>query len=104
MRAGPFPLRHLRKDYTPEVNGVKLELSYKGQNHCEGNIFIYAPKQKVLAAIDIISPGWSTFKHCDASENFRGWIDSLGAQLIFRRSSISRHFAFLQKCLLTIIR
>jgi len=58
------------------VNGVKLELSYKGQNHCEGNIFIYAPEQKVLAAIDIISPGWTPFKNCDASESFRGWVEA----------------------------
>ncbi len=36
----------------------------------------YAPKQKVLAAIDIISPGWSAFKHCDASENIRGWVEA----------------------------
>ena len=58
---------------TLDVNGVKLELSYKGQNHCEGNICIYAPKQKVLAAIDIISPGWTPYKNCDASESFRGF-------------------------------
>jgi glyoxylase-like metal-dependent hydrolase (beta-lactamase superfamily II) len=74
--ATPVPTETFSKDETLEVNGVKLELSYKGQNHCEGNIFIYAPKQKVLAAIDIISPGWSAFKHCDASENIRGWVEA----------------------------
>ena len=72
----PVPTETFSKDETLDVNGVKLELSYKGQNHCEGNIFIYAPKQKVLAAIDIISPGWSAFKHCDASENIRGWVEA----------------------------
>jgi glyoxylase-like metal-dependent hydrolase (beta-lactamase superfamily II) len=72
----PVPTETFTKDTTLDVNGVKLDLSYKGQNHCEGNIFIYAPQQKVLAAIDIISPGWSTFRHCDASENFRGWVEA----------------------------
>jgi glyoxylase-like metal-dependent hydrolase (beta-lactamase superfamily II) len=72
----PVPTETFTKDTTLDVNSVKLDLSYKGQNHCEGNIFIYAPQQKVLAAIDIISPGWSTFRHCDASENFRGWVEA----------------------------
>jgi glyoxylase-like metal-dependent hydrolase (beta-lactamase superfamily II) len=58
----PVPTETFAKDATLEVNGVKMELSYKGQNHCEGNIFIYAPKQKVLAAIDIFAPGWVPFK------------------------------------------
>lgn len=72
----PVPTETFARDTTLDVNGVKLDLSYRGQNHCEGNIFIYAPKQKVLAAIDIISPGWSAFKHCDASENIRGWVEA----------------------------
>jgi glyoxylase-like metal-dependent hydrolase (beta-lactamase superfamily II) len=74
--SSPIPTETFEKDTTLDVNGVKLELSYKGQNHCEGNIFIYAPKQKVLAAIDIISPGWTPFKNCDASESFRGWVEA----------------------------
>lgn len=74
--SSPVPTETFETDTTLDVNGVRLELSYKGQNHCEGNIFIYAPKQKVLAAIDIISPGWTPFKNCDASESFRGWVEA----------------------------
>jgi glyoxylase-like metal-dependent hydrolase (beta-lactamase superfamily II) len=59
-----------------DVNGVRFDLDYHGVNHTPGNIFIYAPRQKALAAIDIISPGWSAFKHCDASENIRGWAEA----------------------------
>lgn len=69
----PVPTDTFSEDTTLDVNGVKLELSYKGQNHSEGNIFIYAPKQKVLAAIDIASPGWVTFRDCDSSENLSGY-------------------------------
>ena len=72
----PAPTEIFEKDETLDVNGTKIELSYKGQNHCEGNIFIYLPKTKVLAAIDIASPGWVTFRDCDASENFSGYVDA----------------------------
>src|SRR5574337_1107500 len=72
----PVPTDTFSNDTTLDVHGVKLELSYKGQNHSEGNIFIYAPKQKVLAAIDIASPGWVTFRDCDSSENFCGYVDA----------------------------
>ncbi|MEA3116023.1 MAG: hypothetical protein QOG58_5822, partial [Caballeronia sp.] len=74
--SSPPPTETFTTEATLDVNGVKLEMSYPGQNHCEGNIFIYASKQKVLAAIDIISPGWSAFRACDASESFRGWVDA----------------------------
>jgi glyoxylase-like metal-dependent hydrolase (beta-lactamase superfamily II) len=72
----PLPTETFAKDETLDVNGVKLELSYKGENHCEGNIFIYAPKQKVLTAIDIFAPGWAPFKHCDAAACVRGWVEA----------------------------
>lgn len=72
----PVPTMTFSTAETLDVNGVRLQLDYKGVNHSAGNIFIYAPKQRVLAAIDIISPGWSPFKHCDASENIRGWAEA----------------------------
>ncbi|WP_455873699.1 hypothetical protein [Rhizobium yanglingense] len=71
------------------VGGVTLELSYKGENHCPGNIFIYAPAQKVLTVIDIVSPGSATFMHCDASQNITGWYRGPGS------SSSSIDFDFL---------
>ena len=61
---------------TLNVGGVEIELNYHGVNHSVGNSFIYLPKQKVLAAIDIFSPGWTAFRHCDASENIRGWTEA----------------------------
>jgi len=70
----PLPTVTFKDDLVVELGGEKLELSYKGANHCPGNIFIYAPKQKALTKIDIVSPGSCTFMHCDASENISGWI------------------------------
>jgi glyoxylase-like metal-dependent hydrolase (beta-lactamase superfamily II) len=72
-RYRPLPTQTFTTDATLEVGGVKVELSYKGQNHCDGNIFTYLPAQKVLAAIDIASPAWVTFRDCDSSENLSGW-------------------------------
>lgn len=72
----PEPTETFTTDATLDVNGVRLDLSYKGQNHCEGNIFVYAPQHKVLAAIDIFVPGWSYFRGCNASEGLRGWVQA----------------------------
>ena len=72
----PVPTETFTTSETLDVNGVKLQLDYRGTNHSPGNIFIYAPKQKVLAAIDIISAGWSVYNACDASENIRGWVEA----------------------------
>ncbi|MCF6406235.1 MBL fold metallo-hydrolase [Chitinophaga filiformis] len=72
----PVPTHTFTDTLLVELGGEKLELSYKGANHCPGNIFMYAPKQKALVKIDIVSPGSCTFMHCDASENISGWIEA----------------------------
>ncbi|WP_261561801.1 MBL fold metallo-hydrolase [Frankia tisae] len=72
----PLPTETFSTDETLDVGGVRLELSYKGADHCPGNIYIYAPRQKVLTKIDIVSPGSVTFMYCDASENISGWLQA----------------------------
>jgi glyoxylase-like metal-dependent hydrolase (beta-lactamase superfamily II) len=72
----PVPTITFEDNYMIEFGGKKLELSYKGANHCPGNIFIYAPVPKVLVKIDIVSPGSCAFMHCDASENISGWVEA----------------------------
>jgi glyoxylase-like metal-dependent hydrolase (beta-lactamase superfamily II) len=72
----PLPTTTFDDDHTLVVGGTTLELSYQGENHCPGNIFIYAPAEKVLTAIDIVSPGSATFMHCDASQNITGWYEA----------------------------
>ena len=79
----PPPTEIFSTDETLDVHGVKVDMSYKGQNHCEGNIFIYVPKPKILAAIDIASPGWVTFRDCDASENFSGYVEAFDQILTY---------------------
>ena len=53
----PIPTITFSKNYTLQIGNQTLKLDYYGVNHLPGNIFIYAPKQKVLMLVDIIFPG-----------------------------------------------
>jgi len=72
----PKPTVTFKESYTLNVGNQKLELTYRGANHNEGNIFIYAPKQKVLMFVDVIFPGWTPFKYLAITENVTGFIAS----------------------------
>jgi len=72
----PTPTITFSDKYTLEVGSQVLELEYKGPAHEPGNIFIYAPKQKVLMLIDVIFPGWSPFKDLAVAEDVPAYIDA----------------------------
>ncbi|KAI9675277.1 MAG: hypothetical protein M1817_001179 [Caeruleum heppii] len=63
-----------RDDYHLRVGNQTLELSYKGENHLRGNIFIYHPMQKVLMLVDVIFPGWTPFAQLGQVKNVPGYI------------------------------
>lgn len=79
----PEPTVTFTDSYTLEVGTQKLELSYRGVNHIPGNIYIYAPKQKVLMFIDVIFPGWVPFKYLAITENVPGYIAAHDEVLTF---------------------
>lgn len=58
----PVPTVTFSKTYTLKAGEQTLILDYNGPNHEPGNLFIYAPRQKVLLLKDIIYPGWIPFK------------------------------------------
>lgn len=75
----PDPLRPLpnvtfHKDKTLCVGNQTLELSYKGINHLEGNIFIYAPAAATLMLVDVVFPGWLPFSELAVSTSIPGWV------------------------------
>lgn len=75
----PDPLRPLpnvifHKDKTLRVGNQTLELSYKGLNHLEGNIFIHAPAASTLMLVDVVFPGWAPFSELAVSTNIPGWL------------------------------
>jgi len=70
----PVPTITFTKTYTLRVGTQTLILDYKGVNHEPGNIFIYAPRQKVLMLVDIIFPGWIPFLRLALAKDVPGFI------------------------------
>lgn len=70
----PMPAITFRDKYRLTVGSQTLELAYRGEDHEPGNIYVYAPKQKVLLKIDIIFPGWTPFMNLAVSTDIRGYL------------------------------
>jgi glyoxylase-like metal-dependent hydrolase (beta-lactamase superfamily II) len=72
----PAPTVTFDDTYTLKVGDQTLVLDYKGVNHQTGNIFIYAPKQKVLMLVDVVYPGWMPYKNLGIAEDVPGYIQA----------------------------
>jgi glyoxylase-like metal-dependent hydrolase (beta-lactamase superfamily II) len=72
--ARPLPTVTFKDRYLLRVGTQRLELSYHGNGHEPGNIFIYAPEQKTLMAVDIIFPGWMPFRRLAVSQDIPAWL------------------------------
>ena len=70
----PVPTVTFPKNYTLTIGNQTLKLDYYGNNHLPGNIFIYAPKQKVLMLVDIVFPGWVPFPYLAIAKDVAGFI------------------------------
>ena len=70
----PFPDVTFSAHHRLHVCNQTLNLSYKGPNHQPGNIFIYAPLQKILMLVDIVYPGWVPFDALAIAQNIPGFI------------------------------
>jgi glyoxylase-like metal-dependent hydrolase (beta-lactamase superfamily II) len=70
----PTPTVTFSKNYTLDIGNQTLNLNYYGPNHLPGNIFIYAPKQKVLMLVDIVFPGWVPFPYLAIAKDAAGFI------------------------------
>lgn len=68
----PLPTLTFTDRYTLTVGGKVLELSYHGDAHEPGNIFIHAPKQRVLMVIDVIFPGWIPWRRFAVAHDVPG--------------------------------
>ena len=69
-----IPTVTFSKNYTLQIGNQTLKLDYHGVNHLPGNIFIYAPKQKVLMLVDIIFPEWIPFPYLAIAKDIAGFI------------------------------
>jgi glyoxylase-like metal-dependent hydrolase (beta-lactamase superfamily II) len=70
----PLPKTTFKQDYELHVGNQTIQLSYKGENHCPGNIFIYLEAPKVLMVVDVVFPGWVPFAQLAESTNIFNWI------------------------------
>jgi glyoxylase-like metal-dependent hydrolase (beta-lactamase superfamily II) len=70
----PIPTISFSKNYTLQIGNQILKLDYYGPNHLPGNIFIYAPNQKVLMLVDIVFPGWVPFPYLAVTTDVGGYI------------------------------
>jgi glyoxylase-like metal-dependent hydrolase (beta-lactamase superfamily II) len=59
--------------YRLSVGTQVLELSYHGNAHLPGNIFVYAPKQRTLMVIDVIFPGWMPWRRFAVAQDVPGY-------------------------------
>ena len=72
----PVPTVTFPEKVTLQIGNQTLQLDYHGNNHLPGNIFIYAPNQKVLMLVDIIFPGWVPFAYLAIAKDTAGFIES----------------------------
>lgn len=70
----PIPTKFFARDHVVKSGNQTVHLSYKGENHCRGNIFIYAPAADVLMLVDVVFPGWAPFAQLAVSSNIPGWV------------------------------
>ena len=71
----PIPNRIFgEKHQRLNIYNQTIDLDYHGPNHTSGNYFIYAPEQKVLMVVDIMSPGWAPFMNFGIAEDMAGYI------------------------------
>ena len=70
----PLPSVTFSDSYTLTVGNQTLELAYRGDDHEPGNIYVYAPRQRVLLKIDVVFPGWTPFIDLALAEDTLGYL------------------------------
>ena len=68
----PLPTVTFAHKYTLRVGKQVLELSYHGNAHEPGNIFISAPAQRVLMVVDVVFPGWMPWRRFALAQDILG--------------------------------
>jgi glyoxylase-like metal-dependent hydrolase (beta-lactamase superfamily II) len=69
----PLPTVTFSDKYTLHAGSQVLELSYHGNAHEPGNIFIYAPAQRVLMVVDVVFPGWVPWRRFALAQDIPGY-------------------------------
>jgi glyoxylase-like metal-dependent hydrolase (beta-lactamase superfamily II) len=64
-------------EYRLSVGTQVLELSYHGNAHSPGNLFIYAPRQRTLMVVDVIFPGWMPWRRLALAQDIPALFDQV---------------------------
>ena len=72
----PPPTTTFSDTFTLNVGNQTLQLDYRGPAHERGNIYIYAPKQKVLMLVDVVFAGWSPFLGLAVAEDVPAYVEA----------------------------
>jgi len=72
----PLPTVVFESSKTLTVGDQTLQLDYKGINHDAGNLFIYAPKQRVLMLVDVIYPGYAPYPDLGITVDVPGYLQA----------------------------
>jgi glyoxylase-like metal-dependent hydrolase (beta-lactamase superfamily II) len=73
----PLPTVTFKDKYILKVGSQTLELSYHGNAHEPGNIFIYAPAQETLMVVDVIFPGWMPWRRFAVAQDIPGYFEQV---------------------------
>jgi glyoxylase-like metal-dependent hydrolase (beta-lactamase superfamily II) len=68
----PLPTVTFADRYTLRAGTQVLELTYHGNAHEPGNIFIAAPAQRVLMVVDVVFPGWMPWRRFAVAQDVQG--------------------------------
>jgi len=79
----PAPTITFETDHTLTVGEQTLKLRHDGDDHEPGNIYIYAPRQKVLMKVDIVFPGWAPFEYLAIAEDTIGYLGAMDKILTY---------------------
>lgn len=71
--ARPVPTVTFSDRYTLRAGGQVLELTYPGNGHQPGNIYIHAPAQRVLMVVDVVFPGWMPWRRFALAQDVDGY-------------------------------
>lgn len=89
----PLPTVTFAKSYTLKVGKQVLELADDGDDHEPGNIYIFAPRQRVLMKVDIVFPGWAPFEYLAVAEDTWGSIAAVDKILAYDfRRLVAGHY------------
>jgi glyoxylase-like metal-dependent hydrolase (beta-lactamase superfamily II) len=73
----PIPTVTFSDKYQLRVGTQTLELSYHGNAHEPGNIFIHAPAQRTLMVVDVVFPGWMMWRRFAVAQDVPGYFEQV---------------------------